>query len=187
MAGGICEDRTRDGLGHLKISPQGDKPTGVAVDQQSVDEIGAGIHNSVKEYTRKVTSRAFGHSVSRYGLLGVRKTASSKTKRQLNVIFSLGLVTAFYNHSIPSLLAYSSIGNMVPSYYFTVFEDKLGIIFACAPAIRQCGAYRSPTHTFLPSKQQQYPSEDFEKMRYRISLRDIFWYRKARTVGDRVQ
>ncbi len=131
-----------------------------------------------------------------------------KTKRQLNLIFSLGLVTALLSigraatltrkalsedttckpniHSIPSPLAHSSVGNMVPSYYFTMFEDKLGIIFACAPAIRQFWAYRSRTHTFLPSKQQQYPNEDFEKMRYRINLRDIFWYRQARTIGDRV-
>lgn len=67
-----------------------------------------------------------------------------------------------------------------------MFEDKLGIIFACAPALRQFWAYRARTHTFLPSKHQQYPNEDFEKMRARINLRDIFWYRKARTVGDRV-
>lgn len=129
----------------------------------------------------------------------------SKTKRQLTVIFSLGLVTAllsigraarealsedttckFCNHSFSSALAYSSIGNIVPSYYFTMFEDKLGIVFECAPAIRQFWAYRTRTHTFLPSKQQQYPNEDFEKMRYRINLRDILWYHKARTVEDRV-
>ncbi|KAL8854382.1 MAG: hypothetical protein Q9221_000869 [Calogaya cf. arnoldii] len=67
-----------------------------------------------------------------------------------------------------------------------MFEDKLGIVFACAPALRQFWAYRTRTHTFLPSKQQQYPNEDFEKMRGRINLRDIFWYRKVRTVGDRV-
>ncbi|KAL9611375.1 MAG: hypothetical protein Q9204_009024 [Flavoplaca sp. TL-2023a] len=67
-----------------------------------------------------------------------------------------------------------------------MFEDKLGIIFACAPALRQFWAYRTRTHTFLPSKHQQYPNQDFEKMRSRINLRDIFWYRKAHSVGDRV-
>ena len=75
---------------------------------------------------------------------------------------------------------------MIPAYYCTMFECKLGIILACGPAIRQFWAYRSRTHTFLPSSQRQYPNEDFVKMRYRINLRDIFWYRKAQMVGDRV-
>ncbi|CAO1601331.1 hypothetical protein XANCAGTX0491_004999 [Xanthoria calcicola] len=114
-----------------------------------------------------------------------------KTKRQLNLIFSLGLVTALLSIGRAATLTRKALSedttwNMVPSYYFTMFEDKLGIIFACAPAIRQFWAYRSRTHTFLPSKQQQYPNEDFEKMRSRINLRDIFWYRQARTIGDRV-
>lgn len=30
------------------------------------------------------------------------------------------------------------------------------------------------------------PNEDFEKMRYRVNLRDIFWYRKAQMVGNKV-
>ena len=77
-------------------------------------------------------------------------------------------------------------GNMIPSYYFSMFEVKLGIIFACGPALRQFWAYRKRTKSSLPTKSRQYPNEDFEKMRYRINLRDIFWYRKAPMVGDRV-
>ena len=77
-------------------------------------------------------------------------------------------------------------GNMIPSYYFSMFEVKVGIIFACGPALRQFWAYRKRTKSFLPTKHRQYPNEDFEKMRYRINIRDIFWYRKAPMIGDRV-
>ena len=75
---------------------------------------------------------------------------------------------------------------MVPAYYFTMFECNLGIIFACGPAIRQFWAYRSRTHTSLPTNDRQYPNEDFVKMRYRVNLRDILWYRKAQMVGSKV-
>jgi len=75
---------------------------------------------------------------------------------------------------------------MIPSYYFSMFECNLGMIFACGPAIRQFWAYRSRTHTSLPTKHRQYPNEDFVKMRYRVNMRDIFWYRKAQMVGNKV-
>ena len=75
---------------------------------------------------------------------------------------------------------------MVPSYYFGSFEGNLGIILACGPAIRQFWAYRTRTQTSLPSKRRQNSNEDFEKMRYRVNLRDIFWYRKAHMVGNRI-
>ena len=74
----------------------------------------------------------------------------------------------------------------MPSYYFSMFEFRLGMIFACGPAIRQFWAYRTRTKSSLPTRHRQYPNEDFEKMRYRINLRDIFWYRKAPMVGDKV-
>ena len=67
-----------------------------------------------------------------------------------------------------------------------MFEIRLGIIFACAPAIRQFWAYRKRTKSALPTQHRQYPNEDFEKMRYRINMRDVFWYRKAPMIGDRV-
>ena len=75
---------------------------------------------------------------------------------------------------------------MIPAYYCTMFECKIGIILTCGPAIRQFWAYRGRTHTCLPTKARQYPNEDFVKMRYYINLRDIFWYRKAQVVGDKV-
>lgn len=80
----------------------------------------------------------------------------------------------------------SYTGNIIPAYYFSSFECNLGIIFACGPALRQFWAYRTRTHSLLPTKARQYPNEDFEKMRYRINMRDIFWYRKAQMVGNRV-
>lgn len=132
----------------------------------------------------------------------------TKTKRQLSVLFGLGMITAVLSiaraatitkktlnedttcrcflTTTCSSMTDSGTGNMVPAYYFTMFECNLGIIFACGPAIRQYWAYRSRTHTSLPTKQRQYPNEDFEKMRYRINLRDIVWYRKAQMVGNRV-
>ena len=60
------------------------------------------------------------------------------------------------------------------------------MILACGPALRQFWAYRSRTHTSLPSKERQYPNQDFEKMRRRVNLRDILWYRKAHMTGNRV-
>ena len=75
---------------------------------------------------------------------------------------------------------------MIPAYYCTMFECKIGIILTCGPAIRQFWAYRNRTHTCLPTNARQYPNEDFVKMRYHINLRDIFWYRKAQVVGDKV-
>ena len=75
---------------------------------------------------------------------------------------------------------------MIPSYYISMLEGNLGIIFACGPAIRQFWAYRNRTHTSLPTKNRQYPNEDFVKMRLRVNLRDIFWYRKAQMVGNKV-
>ena len=63
---------------------------------------------------------------------------------------------------------------MISSYYFSMCEVKFGIIFACTPALRQFLAYRKKTKSFLLTKHRQYPNEDFEKMRYRINIRDIF-------------
>ena len=80
----------------------------------------------------------------------------------------------------------SCIGRMVPNYYISMFEGKLGIILACAPAVRQFWAYRTRTRTSLPTKHRQYSNEDFEKMRYRVNFRDVFWYRKAQMVGTKV-
>ena len=75
----------------------------------------------------------------------------------------------------------------MPAKFFTSLEEKLGIIVACGPALRQLLAYRIRTGTFLPKRAlRQQPNEDFVKMRGRINLRDIFWYRKATTKRGRV-
>ena len=75
---------------------------------------------------------------------------------------------------------------MVPSYYIGALESDLGIVIACLPALRQFWAYRTRTQSVLPTRNRQHPNEDFEKMRLRVNARDIFWYRKAQTVGNRV-
>ena len=74
----------------------------------------------------------------------------------------------------------------MPTYYFFDFEAQLGVIFACGPAIRQFCAYYHRTRSFLPTRHRQYPNEDFEKMRWRINLRDLFWFRQAPMTGNRV-
>ena len=60
-----------------------------------------------------------------------------------------------------------------------MIEDNFGIIFACAPAMRQLYVYRHRTGTFLSRKDRQRPNEDFRRMRRKINIRDIFWYRQA--------
>ena len=131
-----------------------------------------------------------------------------KTKRQLNLLFGLGLITAALSIARASTMTEKTLtedttckfcwlpmlssmtdnskGNMIPTYYTNAFESNLGIIIACGPAIRQFWAYRKRAQTILPSSRRQYPNEDFEKMRYRVNMRDIFWYRKAQMVGNRV-
>lgn len=72
----------------------------------------------------------------------------------------------------------------MPNFYFGTFEAKLGLIFACGPALRQFFAYRERTHSWLPTNRRQYPNEDFEKMRLRINLRDLLWYRSPPSTGN---
>lgn len=74
----------------------------------------------------------------------------------------------------------------MPADTFSLVEEKCGIIFASAPAIRQIIAYRLRVGTFKPSKERQAPDEDFTRFRWRINLRDIFWYRQAPMVNNRV-
>ena len=131
-----------------------------------------------------------------------------KTKYQLNIIFCLGLITSALSigraititertltedatckdlvYSTSVVFVDRHIGNMVPSYFLSSFECKLGIIFACGPALRQFLSYWKRTHSTLPTKQAQYPNQDFVKMRYRINLRDIFWFRQAPMSDSRV-
>lgn len=129
-----------------------------------------------------------------------------KTKRQLDALFCLGLITAALSIGRAVSITKKTLtedatctlitvlvddpfnaermtGNMIPSYYFSGFESKLGIIFACGPAVRQFFQYRKRTNSSLPTRQRQYPNQDFEKVRYRVNLRDIFWYRQAHMIG----
>ena len=69
---------------------------------------------------------------------------------------------------------------------FGMTEEKCGIIFACCPAIRQFVSYRQRVGTYLPSTHRQQPGEDLRKMRRRIMLRDMFWFRKPIVVNGRV-
>ncbi|KAI9711269.1 MAG: hypothetical protein M1820_002256 [Bogoriella megaspora] len=62
----------------------------------------------------------------------------------------------------------------------------MGIIAACGPAIRQFVAYCMRTGTPLPSTDRQRPGEDFVKMRRRITIRDILWFRSPDPVSGRV-
>ena len=62
----------------------------------------------------------------------------------------------------------------------------MGIIVACGPAIRQFVAYVKRTGTALPSIDRQRPQEDFSKMRRRITIRDILWFRSPGLVTNRV-
>ena len=71
----------------------------------------------------------------------------------------------------------------MPNKWFGMVEEKCGIIFASAPAVRQFFAHRARTGTFSPSKRQYGQNEDFNKMRRRIIFRDIFWFRPNACAG----
>ncbi|KAL9074663.1 MAG: hypothetical protein Q9157_004292 [Trypethelium eluteriae] len=72
------------------------------------------------------------------------------------------------------------------SKMFGLVEEKCGIIFACAPALRQFAAYVSHRHTVFPTKDRQYPDEDFTRFRRRVNLRDLIWFRTPSLVEGRV-
>lgn len=73
--------------------------------------------------------------------------------------------------------ARSFLGRIIPSDTFSLVEEKLGIICASLPALRQLHAYRKRVKTALPTSERQPPNEDFARMRRKIHMRDIFWYR----------
>ncbi|KAI9696360.1 MAG: hypothetical protein M1820_008202 [Bogoriella megaspora] len=101
-----------------------------------------------------------------------------RTKRVLKIIFSLGPVTASLSIGRAAVTTYKALTedttwNMIPSYYISAFEFEFGIILASCPMLRQMIAYRRRTKSFLPTKERQYPNEDFEKTRVRVAQRDI--------------
>ncbi|KAI9727271.1 MAG: hypothetical protein M1828_006890 [Chrysothrix sp. TS-e1954] len=113
------------------------------------------------------------------------------TKISLHVILGFGFVTAAL--SIGRVAAMNrgvwktdNSWRAITTSTFSLVEEKCGIIFASAPAIRQFVAYRKRVGTFKVTSKRQYPEEDFVSFRRRVNLRDIFWYRKASLNEDRV-
>ena len=131
------------------------------------------------------------------------------TKLSLDVIFSLGLITSALSIGRVATMNYgvwatdsscelgvfacaivsslpSLTGRAMPSETFSLVEEKCGIIFASAPALRQLYAYIHRVRTGVPTKDRQYPNEDFTRFRRRVNLRDIFWYRQPLLNNGRV-
>ncbi|KAL9094317.1 MAG: hypothetical protein Q9165_003458 [Trypethelium subeluteriae] len=75
----------------------------------------------------------------------------------------------------------------LPNQWFGMIEETFGTGFACAPAIRQLYGYYRRTGTILPGKDRQSPNEDFLKMRRKVNIRDIFWYRQAILKDGRIR
>lgn len=122
-------------------------------------------------------------------LYGVRMRR--KTKLILNVIFGLGLITAGLSVGRAATI-YKGIWKadttwrLMPTKTIGMVEEKCGIVFACGPAVRQYFSYRGRVGTALPTEKRQKPNEDFIKMRWRVNLRDIIWFRKPSTTSGRV-
>ena len=74
----------------------------------------------------------------------------------------------------------------MPSKTFALVEEKCGIIFASAPALRQFAAYISHRRTVFPTRNRQDPEEDFIRFRRRVNLRDLFWFRTPSVIEGRV-
>ncbi|KAI9714793.1 MAG: hypothetical protein M1820_000082 [Bogoriella megaspora] len=112
------------------------------------------------------------------------------TKLTLDIIFALGLITAGLSIGRVASTNYGmwedGSWRGMTSNTFALMEEKCGIIFASAPALRQFAAYIGRLHTAVPSKGRQYPDEDFTRFRRRVNLRDILWYRKPSLVEGRV-
>ncbi|KAL9051050.1 MAG: hypothetical protein Q9162_006273 [Coniocarpon cinnabarinum] len=70
-------------------------------------------------------------------------------------------------------------GNMVPSYFFCGFENRLGIIIAGGPILRQLYVYRKKTKTYLPTAESQHPNQDIEKLHFRVNMRDIICFKRS--------
>ena len=114
-----------------------------------------------------------------------------KTKLILDIIFALGLITAGLSigraaTTNTGIWKMDSTWRVMPSDTFSMVEEKCGIIFASCPALRQFWAYRKRAGTVFPSNKRQAPDADFVKMRRKINLRDIFWYRKPIVTDGRV-
>ncbi|KAI9668766.1 MAG: hypothetical protein M1831_000835 [Alyxoria varia] len=106
-----------------------------------------------------------------------------KTKIILNVIFGLGLLTSGLSigraaSSNGGIFQTDNTWRVMPTNMWGLVEEKCGIIFASGPAIRQFIGYVRRVGTAYPTSARQAPGADFTGMRYRITLRDLFWYRR---------
>ncbi|KAI9692501.1 MAG: hypothetical protein M1822_006732 [Bathelium mastoideum] len=113
------------------------------------------------------------------------------TRISLNLIFALGLITAAMSIGRVAATSYETVATDVSwremtSKTFGLVEEKCGIIFASAPAFRQFAAYVSRRGTIFPTKDRQYPGEDFTRFRRRLNLRDLFWFRTPSLIEGRV-
>lgn len=105
------------------------------------------------------------------------------TKIMLDIIFLCGLITAGLSigraaTTNTSIWQEDTSWRIQPPNTFSMVEEKAGLIFACCPSLRQLVVHILRTHTILPRKRKQGPGEDFVKMRTKVKLRDIFWYRR---------
>lgn len=113
------------------------------------------------------------------------------TKLILDIIFAFGFVTAGLSIGRAAttnngIWKEDSTWRVMPSDTFSLVEHHAGIFFASCPAVRQFFAYRKRVGTIYPSDRRQEPNADFVKMRRKINLRDIFWYRQASATKGRV-
>ncbi|KAI9671856.1 MAG: hypothetical protein M1831_003384 [Alyxoria varia] len=103
------------------------------------------------------------------------------TKLVLNVIFALGMITAGLSIGRaatlkPEFWDHDALYRIMPSLTLSLVEEKMGIIFASCPALRQCVVYIQRSHTLLPSAHRCEPNADFATMRRRVTVRDIMWW-----------
>ncbi|KAI9672706.1 MAG: hypothetical protein M1831_000141 [Alyxoria varia] len=107
-----------------------------------------------------------------------------KTKSILHTIFLLGLVTAGLSigravTTKNSTWAVDMTWNSTVNGSFSFTEEKIGIVLASCPMIRQGIVYAFRHKTLCPTSRRIPPNDDFVAMRKRIKLRDIFWYRQT--------
>ncbi|KAL9073548.1 MAG: hypothetical protein Q9157_004695 [Trypethelium eluteriae] len=106
-----------------------------------------------------------------------------QTKIILDTVFFLGLFTAGLSVSRAATTNKTTFGPDLPfkqciSGILSCIEVNMGMFFASCPVLRQLIAYVMRHRTILPTRGQNPPNGDFIAMRKRITLRDIFWYRK---------
>ncbi|KAI9723458.1 MAG: hypothetical protein M1828_004188 [Chrysothrix sp. TS-e1954] len=112
-----------------------------------------------------------------------------KTKIVLDIIFLLGLVTAGLSigraaSTNPGEWKKDTTWRIMPPNTFSMVEEKLGIVLACCPALRQYFTYIRRTGTPFRSQKRQPPDADFVGFRQRVKWRDIIWYRNSDSISS---